>query len=268
MPELPEVQTVLDGVSRVLQSSRIMGLDSYYPGTVKVDPDLGDDPFPAAFKEAIRRGKYMILHLANSISLIVHLRMTGKLVYEENAGSPHKHERARILLEGSAALRFIDPRTFGKITLLKTNNLSSFLPKLGPEPLSDNFQEDHLLKTLKNRQAPIKNLLLDQRIVAGLGNIYVCELLYRSGIRPDRPGGRISKKNASDIVKHSRDVLSEALAVGGTSISDYRQVDDKSGEFQNFLKVYQKKLCPKGHEVQNLRLAGRSSFFCPICQRR
>ena len=267
MPELPEVQTVLDGVTGVLEGKILSGLECYYPGTVIIDPLLDHDPFPARLAKAERRGKYMILHLDSSACIIIHLRMTGKLVYEPQPDEPHKHERARILLTSDDALRFIDIRTFGKITLLDSCNLAKYLPALGPEPLSKDYNPAYLKQAFKNRKAPVKNLLLDQRLVAGLGNIYVCELLFRSGIRPDRPGSSISAKELREIVKHTKEVLLEALAVGGTSISDYRQIDDKTGEFQHFLKVYQKRECPLGHALENLKLAGRSSFFCPECQK-
>ena len=267
MPELPEVQTVLDGLVSVLVDRDISSVESFYPGTLIQDPLLEHDPFPATLIGAIRRGKYMILELSGGVSLIIHLRMTGKLVYEANPDEPHKHERARIRLSGGDAIRFIDPRTFGKITLLKSENLSSFMPSLGPEPMSDEFDAAYLYHKIHNRSAPIKNLLLDQGLIAGLGNIYVCELLFRSGIRPDTPGSKISRKHTGLMVKHTRAVLQEALAVGGTSISDYRRIDDKTGEFQNFLQVYQKKQCPLGHDLDNIRLGGRSSFYCPVCQK-
>jgi len=266
MPELPEVQTVLDGLVSVLQGREISIVETYYPGTLIRDPELDIDPFPARLTKALRRGKYMILHLEGGTSLIIHLRMTGKLVYDPHPEDVHKHERARIHLRGEDAIRFIDPRTFGKITLLKSSNLDHYLPKLGPEPLSMDFNPLYLYQVVHTRKAPIKNLLLDQGLVAGLGNIYVCELLYRSGIHPETPGNRITKPRAKMMVKHCKDVLNEALAVGGTSISDYRRIDDKSGEFQNFLRVYQKKQCPLGHALANVRLGGRSSFFCPVCQ--
>lgn len=267
MPELPEVQTVLDGVAEVLQGKNITGLECYYPGTVIIDPLLERDPFPARLTKAERRGKYMILHLNSSACIIIHLRMTGKLVYEPQPDEPQQHERARILLATEDALRFIDIRTFGKITLLDSSNLDKYLPALGPEPLSQDFSSSYLQQAFNGRKAPVKNLLLDQGLVAGLGNIYVCELLFRSGIRPDRPSSSLSAKELQGIVKYTREVLLEALAVGGTSISDYRQIDDKTGEFQHFLRVYQKRECPLGHAIENLRLAGRSSFFCPKCQR-
>ncbi len=267
MPELPEVQTVLDGVAEVLDDKSITGLECYYDGTVIIDPALGCDPFPAKLSRAERRGKYMILHLDSSASIIIHLRMTGKLVYEPQPDEPHKHERARILLSADDALRFIDIRTFGKITLVDSANLEDYLPALGPDALSDNFSPSYLKQKFAGRKAPVKNLLLDQSMVAGLGNIYVCELLFRSKIRPDRPGYSLSEKELRKIVKYTKEVLLEALAVGGTSISDYRHIDDKTGEFQNFLRVYQKQECPVEHPVQNLKLAGRSSFFCPKCQK-
>lgn len=267
MPELPEVQTVLDGVAKALADKSITGLECYYSGTVIIDPELGRDPFPAKLRQAQRRGKYMILHLDSGVCMIIHLRMTGKLVYEPQPDEPHKHERARILLATGDALRFIDPRTFGKITLVDTALVEKYLPALGPEPFSEDFSPSYLKSVLYGRKAPIKNLLLDQSIVAGLGNIYVCELLFRSGIRPQRHGAGISEKEQHDIVKYTREVLAEALAVGGTSISDYRRIDDKTGEFQHFLQVYQKQECPLGHAVKNLKLGGRSSFYCPDCQK-
>lgn len=267
MPELPEVQTVLDGLVSVLDQRVISAVEGYYPGTLIRDPMIGAEPFPARMIQALRRGKYMIVNLDNLHSLIIHLRMTGKLVYDPNPEDIHKHERARIILEGGDVLRFIDPRTFGKISIVKTANLANYMPALGPEPLSDDFDARYLHGSIHSRKAPIKTLLLDQSLVAGLGNIYVCELLYRSGIRPDTPGHRISQKQARIMVKHTKDVLAEALSVGGTSISDYRRIDDKTGEFQQFLQVYQKQQCPLGHDLANIRLGGRSSFYCPICQK-
>ncbi|MDD3535038.1 MAG: bifunctional DNA-formamidopyrimidine glycosylase/DNA-(apurinic or apyrimidinic site) lyase [Candidatus Cloacimonetes bacterium] len=267
MPELPEVHTVLEGLQSALEGRQISALHSYYPGTVSYDPALDYEPFPARVIAGIRRGKYMILNLDNATSLIIHLRMTGKLIYEAQPNEVHKHERARFELDNGAAIRFFDLRTFGKIILLKSENLQNYLPKLGAEPLSPDFTAQYLLQKLKGRKAPIKNLLLDQSIVAGLGNIYVCELLYRARIRPETAGDKITLQQAKEMVKHTVDVLNEAILVGGTSVSDYRRIDDKTGEFQHFLRVYHKEICPLGHEVKRIRQGGRSSFFCPLCQK-
>jgi formamidopyrimidine-DNA glycosylase len=195
--------------------------------------------------------------------------MTGKLVFEDQIVpiEEYKHLRAYFTLENGQRILFIDIRTFGKITLCKTQNLDLFIARLGPEPLTKNFDATYLSQALQNRKSPIKNALLDQRIVAGLGNIYVCEILYRAGIRPETRANIIPLFKLKKIVVHTKDVLLEALAHNGTSISDFRRVDDKSGEFQNFLRVYQKKFCPQGHEISRVKLAGRSSFYCTKCQK-
>lgn len=267
MPELPEVQTVLDGVADVLQGKSLTGLECYYPGTVIIDPGLEHDPFPAKLAKAERRGKYMILHLDSSACIIIHLRMTGKLVYEPQPDEPHKHERARIMLASDDALRFIDIRTFGKIILCKTKNLGKFMPDLGMEPLADEFDARYLERMLKNRKAPIKTLMLDQKLIAGLGNIYVNEILYRAKLNPTVPGGEIPLSKLKILAKETKEVLKEAISKNGTSISDFRNVDNKTGEFQKFLRVYQKETCPKGHPVSRIKQAQRSTYFCPVCQK-
>lgn len=267
MPELPEVQTVLDGLIKSLQQKEIRTLDCHYDGTVIHDPEIIQPAFPARTTAFARRGKYMILTLDSGNSLIIHLRMTGKLVHGTAQDSPGKHERACFVLAWEEALHFIDPRTFGKIVICNTKNVQNYLPRLGAEPLDEEFDHHYLKRMLSGRKAPIKNLLLDQRIIAGLGNIYVSEILYRSRVRPDRPAGMITDKELRAIVQDTKAVLREAIDKNGTSISDFRRIDDKSGEFQNFLKVYQKRQCPRGHDIEVIRLAGRGSFFCPICQK-
>lgn len=267
MPELPEVQTVLDGFAEVIKGKQILDLECYYPGTVILDPELPEKPFPARMTSVLRRGKYMIINLEGNSSFIIHLRMTGKLVFAGQAQEVLKHERARIILNNGEVVHFIDIRTFGKIIHCKTANVSAYLPNLGLEPLSDEFTTVTLAKLVKSKKSPIKTVLLDQSIIAGLGNIYVCEALYRSAISPLIPAGKLKPNEIELIVQHTRNVLNEALAVGGTSISDFRRIDDKTGEFQNFLQVYQKQICPLGHKVERIVQGGRSSFFCPICQK-
>lgn len=268
MPELPEVQTVLEGFIEAVGKTPIKALDCFYPGTVILDPELGEVVFPAAIKAHRRFGKYMTIALESGYSLIIHLRMTGKLVYNPHPEEPLKHERARLELEDGAVVHFIDIRTFGKIILCRSCNLDRFMPQLGVEPLESGYTAAYLQTVLAKRKAPIKNALLDQSVVAGLGNIYVCELLYRAKIQPETPSNLLKIKDLQRIVKETRQVLAEAIAVGGTSVSDFRSIDDKTGAFQNFLRVYQKQECPLGHKIENVRLAGRSSFYCPVCQKR
>lgn len=267
MPELPEVQTVLDGVAKVLKGARINGLECFYPGTVIYDPEAQQPVFPATLTGHERRGKYMILRLSGGNSLIIHLRMTGKLVSQANGADTQTHERACILLSGQAKLSFIDIRTFGKIIVCRSKNIAKFMPELGIEPLSAEFTPSLLRGLLKGRKAPIKNALLDQSLIAGLGNIYACEILYRARVRPDAPSGSLSLAKLTRIVAQTKEVLTAAIANNGTSISDYRRVDDKTGQFQNFLQVYQKTTCPRGHAVQKIRQGGRGTFYCPVCQK-
>lgn len=266
MPELPEVQTVLDGFVRQVGTRKIKNIESYYPGTVIIDPLLPKKIDFGGIHNAFRRGKYIIVILESGTTLIIHLRMTGKLVYSPQVIPVDKHERARILLEDGAVLHFIDPRTFGKITICDIVDFTNYLPELGFEPLSPEFTAKNLKQTLANRKLPIKQALLDQKVIAGLGNIYVCEILYRAKIHPLRGVNTLTDAEYKKIITHTRQVLSEAILKGGTSISDFRRIDDKTGEFQKFLRVYQKCQCPKGHAVERIVIGGRGTFFCPRCQ--
>ncbi|MGI6198908.1 MAG: DNA-formamidopyrimidine glycosylase [Candidatus Cloacimonadaceae bacterium] len=267
MPELPEVQTVLGGVIQKLGSKQITGLECYYPGTVINRLSPQDQPFPAKLRQGYRRGKYMILELTSGFALIIHLRMTGKLVWDKDDGEPKAHERAAILVSGGNRLRFIDIRTFGKITLLPGNQVHEALPNLGAEPLQQGFGAAYLSARLAKSKRPIKTALLDQSIVAGLGNIYVCEILYEAGVNPFKLCNQLNEEDFAKIAAATKLILAQALMHNGTSISDFRRVDDKAGSFQNFLKVYQKEHCPQGHEVQKIKQAGRSTYLCPVCQK-
>jgi len=267
MPELPEVETIVKGLKKVLKGKVINSLECYYPGTIIYDTDIEATPFPAKVLELCRRGKYIIITLETDNAIIIHLRMTGKLVFDVLPSEPLQYERARIILNNSEVLHFIDIRTFGKIIICKQQNEEQYLPILGIEPFSKNFNANHLKAILKGKGASIKTVLLNQSMIAGLGNIYTCEILYRAGINPLMPAGKLSHKEIVEIVQQTLAVLSEAISLGGTSISDYRNIDDKTGSFQDFLKVYQKQFCPLGHKIERIKQSGRSTFFCPICQK-
>ncbi|MDD2331993.1 MAG: bifunctional DNA-formamidopyrimidine glycosylase/DNA-(apurinic or apyrimidinic site) lyase [Candidatus Cloacimonetes bacterium] len=267
MPELPEVQTVLNGLAEALNGIELISLKCLYPNTVRYVGLEHDEVLPDKVIGLERRGKYLILHLKRSHSLIIHLRMTGKLIIDPCSATENKHQRACFSLSDGAFLRFIDIRTFGKIVVCKSEELPLSLPKLGPEPLGKDFDVPYLQKALMRKGLPVKNALLDQKLVAGLGNIYACEILYRAKIAPQKAANTLSKKNLEQIVLHTREVLQEAIANNGTSISDFRRVDDKTGQFQNFLRVYQKAECPLGHGIKRIKQGGRSTFYCPVCQK-
>ena len=193
--------------------------------------------------------------------------MTGKLIFETDIKKTSTHSRAEIIFADNTKLIFNDIRTFGKIQVLNSADKVEALGRLGAEPLSKEFNAEYLSDKLRKRTAPIKNILLDQNVVAGLGNIYVAEILYRCKMDPRKQGNKLKTKKLIDIVDQTRKVLKEAIKHNGTTISDYRSVEDKTGEFQNFLKVYGKKMCPDGHAIKRIKQAGRSTFFCDVCQK-
>ena len=264
MPELPEVQTIINGLTQKVLGKEIKKIIELRLGTViwqNPNTNLGNVNFIS------RRGKYILIQTSNDYKVVIHLRMTGKLIFETDLTKTSDHARAEIIFNDNTKLIFNDVRTFGKIQIFKDNEEIKAFQKLGLEPLSDEFNARYLKNKLKNRKAPVKNILLDQRVIAGLGNIYVAEILFRSKIDPRIPGNRLKKKQLESIVFETKKVLQEAIKQNGTTISDYRSVEDKTGEFQNFLKVYRKEYCECGHQIKKIKQAGRSTYFCPVCQK-
>ncbi|MFC1887351.1 bifunctional DNA-formamidopyrimidine glycosylase/DNA-(apurinic or apyrimidinic site) lyase [Candidatus Cloacimonadota bacterium] len=263
MPELPEVQTVINGLIKTVVGKEISSLLEHRYGTVIWHCD---NVVFGAISSISRRGKYIIIYTDNNYKIVIHLRMTGKLIFEQNSNISTKHTRAEILFSDNTKLLFNDVRTFGKIEIFESDETVKALENLGIEPLSEDFNPEYLKKKLSNKTAPIKNALLDQRIIAGLGNIYVCELLFRAKIDPCIESKKIKMGQLEKIVRETKIVLKEAIKHNGTTISDYRNVDDKTGEFQNFLNVYSKKKCKCGSEILRIKQAGRSTYYCPKCQ--
>ncbi len=265
MPELPEVDTIVRGLRDYVIGKSISHIEELRDNTVEVHtPD--DSCNNCTITDIKRRGKYIIFELSNENTIVIHLRMTGKLVYvSDERITPYT--RAIIRFSDKTSLQFEDIRTFGSIKIFPKDMTDPSILKLGPEPLSSEFNESYLKDSLKKLKAPIKNILLRQDIVAGLGNIYVCELLYRAKISPLKAGNTLTNSELKRVIEYTKEVISEALLHNGTSVSDFRNVDDKPGSFQNFLRVYQKKVCPLGHKVQRIKQAGRSTFYCDKCQK-
>ncbi len=263
MPELPEVQTIINGLIQKVLGKKIKEIIELRTGTV-----IWQNPITSLGKinSISRRGKYIIIQTSKDFKLVIHLRMTGKLIFETDLAKTSDHARAELVFSDNTKLIFNDVRTFGKIQILKKDEEIEAFQKLGLEPLSDEFDARYLKNKLKNREAPIKNILLDQRIISGLGNIYVAEILFRSKVDPRVPGNRLNKKQLQSIVLETKIVLQEAIKYNGTTISDYRSVEDKTGEFQNFLNVYHKEYCKYGHQIKRIKQAGRSTYYCPVCQ--
>ena len=283
MPELPEVETVLRGISPILEGNQI--------DYAQVNrPDLRR-PFPNNLAKRLknrrinflhRRSKYILIDLSEGETLIMHLGMSGRIMISQKvAGTFHhntthsqKHDHFILHLKDNHQLTFNDPRRFGVIDLLKTENLelSGMLSQIGPEPLSNSFNEAYFVSTMRLKKTNIKSALLDQRVVAGLGNIYVCEALFRAGISPKRKALRISHKKLSSLVPIIKEILLEAISSGGSSLRDFRNASGDLGYFQHSFDVYgrEDQDCYNTEcysKIKRITQAGRSSFYCSNCQR-
>jgi len=266
MPELPEVQTIVNELQKTITGKKISQIDELRKGTVinRLDESVLNNT--GRIIQIKRNGKYISIDTDRGITLVVHLRMTGKLIYSKQA-ELCRHTRAIVSFSDSSGLLFDDVRTFGKIEIISSDTNLISLKKIGEEPLSKNFDTEKVISKLTNSSSLIKTLLLRQDIIAGLGNIYVNEALFRSKISPLRTGSSLTECETILLLKNIKKVLGEAIRHNGTTISDYRRIDDKAGEFQNFLQVYQKKKCICGAEIIRVKQGGRSSFYCPNCQK-
>ncbi|NNE89709.1 MAG: bifunctional DNA-formamidopyrimidine glycosylase/DNA-(apurinic or apyrimidinic site) lyase [Silicimonas sp.] len=281
MPELPEVETVRAGIEPAMAGATILHADIRRPDLRWPFPDQMAKRIEGAQVTTLRRrSKYILADLSTGETLIIHLGMSGRiLISGESQGkfhhshpAPAKHDHVVFDLDNGARITFNDPRRFGAMDLGETAVLEDhwLIKGIGPEPLGNTFNEDYLIERLRHRNSPIKSALLDQKLVAGLGNIYVCEVLHRTGISPKRKASRISAKRVASLVPAIRDVLSEAIAAGGSSLRDYRQSDGKLGYFQHTFRVYDREgaACATcGGQIVRIVQSGRSSFYCPTCQR-
>ena len=228
-----------------------------------------------------RRSKYILLDLDSDETLLVHLGMSGRILisgiqvgnFQHENSVPKKHDHVELYMENGARITFNDPRRFGVMDLAPTSKMSNhrLLASLGPEPLGNSFSEPYLITKLKGKTASIKSALLDQRIIAGLGNIYVCEVLFRAHISPRQKSGSLSKKRISQIVQVIRKVLAEAILAGGSSLKDYRQTSGELGYFQHSFCVYDRESLSCSDSscsgiVKRIQQSGRSTFYCPKCQ--
>ena len=279
MPELPEVETIACGIAKAVKNCRITD--------VRVFENRLREPIPADFVQKIcgakiqnikRIAKYITLELDNGLSLIWHMGMSGKVKIFEKAPSVFEKHDHVLLQTDKSCLIYNDARRFGILTYEKTSNLPKcrFFAKLGKEPFEQSFDATYLLAKFKNKKTPVKNALLDQEIVVGIGNIYASEILFLSQISPLREAGKISLEEAQCLVKNTRFVLEEAIKAGGSSIHDYKKTDGSLGYFQNKHCVYNKKgqKCPgcscniqKTGGIQKIIQAGRSSYYCATKQK-
>jgi len=283
MPELPEVETVRRGLLPVMEGVVIARADVRRPDLRWPFPDRMADRLTGQRVNALRRrSKYILADLDSGETLIIHLGMSGRMLisgdplgqFHHDHPAPEKHDHVVLDMANGARITFNDARRFGAMDLAVTETLEQhkLLAVLGPEPLGNTFNETYLAERLKGRNTPIKSALLDQRVVSGLGNIYVCEALFRAGIAPTRKAKDISKARIHALVPIIRQVLTDAIQAGGSSLKDYRQADGELGYFQHSFDVYDREGqpcrtpdCPG--VITRIVQSGRSSFYCAQCQR-
>ena len=296
MPELPEVETVKRGLAPIMEGARIARVEQRRPNL--------RFPFPDDFVARLegvrinnlsRRAKYVLVELDNGETLIMHLGMSGSFHIEVGKGfslpgqfhhdrnKKEAHDHVVFHLDtphGDATVTYNDPRRFGFMDLIKTAELHQhpFFAKLGIEPTGNQLSGDAIAELFHGKATPLKSALLDQRLIAGLGNIYVCEALWRAKLLPTRKAGSITTKTGKATVKtreladHIRDIISQAIKAGGSSLRDHRQTDGSLGYFQHSFDVYDRENEPCkrdgcGSKIKRMTQSGRSTFYCAKCQR-
>ena len=270
MPELPEVETTVRGLARYLEGERIERVALNRPDMRFPVPDGFVQRLAGARVSGLgRRAKYGLVHTDRALTMVFHLGMSGRWRIDPETLGKHDH----LVLE-TAGHRFAlcDPRRFGFVDLVETDSLDRWPPfaAMGPEPLGPGLTAAHLRAAFAGRRQAVKLLLLDQRIVAGLGNIYVCEALYRARIDPRKPAGKVSRPALERLVPAIREILAEAIAAGGSSLRDYARPDGQLGYFSKRFDVYDRAGEPcrreDGGAIARLAQGGRSTWFCPRCQ--
>ncbi len=274
MPELPEVETIRRGLTGVLEGHR---LTEVFVGRA----DLRR-PLPSGFARRLRdrrilalrrRGKYLLADLDDGWTWLIHLGMSGRFVMAPRPAPPRgRHDHVSVTTDAEVELRFNDARRFGLMDLARRADLDShpLFKHMGPEPLAPEFTGDALAARLKGKRAPIKSALCDQRVVAGIGNIYASEALFRAGISPRRKCATVHGERAVRLAAAVREVLNDAIAAGGSSLRDYVQASGEIGFFQERFQVYDRAGKPCSHcrrPIRRLVQSGRSTFYCASCQK-
>ncbi len=270
MPELPEVETIRRDLEPLLVGTTIVDVGIFWEGSIA-------RPTPQEFRETVvgrevlclgRRGKYLIFDLSGGWSLFVHLAMTGRLLVKEGPAEVDRHTRVLFHLHDGRHLRFVDMRKFGRLHLVR--EVREVVGGLGPEPLAADFTPQALARLLAGRRGMMKPLLLNQRFLAGLGNIYADEALFVARLHPRRGADTLSSEEVEHLYQAIRSVLEEGLKDGGTTLEAYRRPSEEKGMHQERLQVFQRRggACPRcGTAIERIVLGGRGTYFCPFCQR-
>ena len=273
MPELPEVETVKETLRNLVLHKRIKNVIVFYPNII-ANPALKE--FMEEIKGEVicdiqRRGKWLIFEL-NNYYLLSHLRMEGKYIIRKNKDEYEKHEHVIFSFDDNTELRYKDTRKFGRMHLVKKEDIKDYkiMQEIGYEPWDSNLTGQYLLEKYKNRKLPIKTALLDQSIIAGIGNIYADEILFLCHINPLKECGKINREEAMNIILYTKKILEKAIESGGTTIRSYESGEGVHGRFQQELLIHNKahSLCPTcSAEIMKTTVGGRGTYYCPICQK-
>ena len=274
MPELPEVETICRGLASNVALKTIIWVETRRSGLrIAFPPKFAEQLTGRTIISVKRRAKYILIALDNDLTIISHLGMSGRFdLGEYPLPSPAKHDHLRMIFLDQSWLVYNDPRRFGLVALCHSQNVDDhpLLKDLGIEPLSTDLCPHWLADKLRKKTSSIKAILLDQRIIVGLGNIYICEALFHSHISPEQPANSLTMPEIEKLVAVIPKVLSAAIAAGGSSLKDYKKPSGEWGSFQNDWQVYGRagRDCPRCHKVKIARIiqSGRSSFYCPNCQ--
>jgi formamidopyrimidine-DNA glycosylase len=273
MPELPEVETICRGLKPYLEGRRILHVKVVERRLrFTVDRKLAASLEGKTILQVGRRAKYILISLSGEMVWMYHLGMSGKLIHVDPQTPKRKHDHIFVSLDSGRELRYHDPRRFGLSLVVTANELQRVpqLTHLGLDPFDPQFSGDYLYSFARHSDRRIRDLLLDQQVVAGIGNIYANEILCRVGIRPTTRSRRLARKQIEEIAATIPTVLGEAIRWCGTSFSDYRDADGKLGEFQNHLRVYDRdgescRACPSA--IKKVAIGNRSAYYCPSCQK-
>ena len=275
MPELPEVETVMRGLTPVMLNNVIEHVqlnrkDLRIPFTPQMNKKLQG----VNIHSLSRRAKYILVNCSAGKILVIHLGMSGRIsiVPAEEEYIAEKHDHMVLTLKTGDRIIYNDPRRFGMVFVVNDKDVEAHkcFAHLGPEPLGNDFYAEYLKSVLKNKKTSIKQAVLDQRVVVGVGNIYACEALYQAGIRPTKLAGKVSLQKLENLVVAIKDVLARAILAGGSTLKDYRHADGELGYFQHNFTTYdcEGQSCQScGATIKRIVQGGRSTFYCPKCQK-
>lgn len=272
MPELPEAETVKNALAPMLEGRTVVRVRLFSPALRTPLAPLKKALPHRRILKVFRRARYIIARLDDGRALVIHLGMTGVIRIEDGTVPRRKHEHVFLYLDNGLIFRFEDVRRFGELEVhtCGKNALPAKFSEFGPEPLTPDFSAEYLYGRSRQVKGAVKNFIMDNGVVSGIGNIYATEILFAAGIDPRKAAGTLTKPQCRRITDHAKRILQDAIAAGGTTIADFRQVDGSEGKFAVALRIYGKfgEPCPRcGTRLESVKLGGRTSVFCPKCQK-